>query len=300
MEPSSRNSSLVVLWRILGNDIVPRHAPGQTRQNLEFILRHEADFSGGEKRFLLNRIMDPAEVDKIRALLERWQVRYDTIPFSREEYLAQRTVEERVRYITNVNGARNHCIKVGLTLAPVVLPFDGNCFFTSAGWQSFFDIANQNRDAAGFVVPLWRLRDNRQALRGSRKPQIKETIGRRFRIWPIRQLAEPQLGFTRSSDVRFDEELAYPRCDKAELLWRLGIPGPWQEWSSELRQQTAKRNGVSKYHGELHFIPTAGFVCRLSSGNPRADARMSFRVAARRSGLGEITMLADKTCGRLS
>jgi hypothetical protein len=288
----------VVLWRILGNDIVPRHAPGQTQRNLEFILDREGTFPGCEKRFLLNRIMDPTVLAQIRERLEHAGIRYDVIPFERSAYLAQPDAEARVRYITNVNAARNHCVKVGLSVAPFTLPFDGNCFFSNAGWQGFFDVACSHPDAAAFVVPMWRLQDNRHALVRGRRPKLKETVARRLRIWPIRQPVEPQIGFTRTTDVRFDEGLVYSKCPKAELLWRLGVAGPWDRWETELQRDTRARNGSSKYFADRRLIPDAGFVCRLTSGNKHADSSIGHRSAVRRAGLEDLEKVADAACGR--
>jgi hypothetical protein len=295
---AATSAPAVVLWRILGNDIVPRHAPGQTQRNLEFILESEGAFPGCEKRFLLNRIMDETIFARIRERLEHAGIRYDVIPFERSAYLAQRDAEARVRYVTNVNAARNHCIKVGLSSASITLPFDGNCFFSNAGWQGFLDVARSNPNAAAFIVPMWRLQDNRQALLRGRRPKLEETVARRLRIWPIRQPVEPQIGFTRTTDVSFDEALVYSKCPKAELLWRLGVAGPWDRWEIDLQRETRERNGSSKYFGDRRLIPDAGFVCRLTSGNQHADSSIGHRSAVRRVGLEDLEKLADAVCGR--
>jgi hypothetical protein len=297
MQTELRKTPSVVLWRILGNDVVPRHAPGQTLCNIEFILEHEAEFPSCEKRFLLNRIMDEATVERIRHLLEHARLGYDVIPFVGEAYLEQRTADEKVRYITNVNAARNHCIKQGLAIAPIVLPFDGSCFFNPAGWGMFLKVAERNPDVAAFIVAMWRLQDNREALQVGRRPQLRETVGRRLWFWPKRVPVEPQLGFTRESDVLFDEGLVYSRCDKAEVLWRLGIPGPWDQWEKRLREQTTRRNGLSRHFGDRRAILNAGFVCRLSSGNQQADSSSSHRRDSRPTGLADLQKQADEKYG---
>ncbi|KAK4700029.1 hypothetical protein P7C70_g6220, partial [Phenoliferia sp. Uapishka_3] len=111
----------LVLYRILGNDLPPRHSPGQTLRNLRFLLQHESDFStlphvgphlvhhahsygsgskaksahtegGGlrvDKYFILNRIAEPEMVSAIMGLLARYSVpssRILVIPFKWEEY----------------------------------------------------------------------------------------------------------------------------------------------------------------------------------------------------------------------
>ena len=111
----------LVLYRILGNDLPPRHSPGQTLRNLRFLLQHESDFSvlpplgphgihhshlygsgnkakeahtqmGGlrvDKYFVLNRIAEPEMVSAIIGLLHLYSVpdsRILVIPFDWSEY----------------------------------------------------------------------------------------------------------------------------------------------------------------------------------------------------------------------
>ncbi|GAA5826947.1 hypothetical protein JCM11251_002175 [Rhodosporidiobolus azoricus] len=111
----------LVLYRILGNDLPPRHSPGQTLRNLRFLLQHESDFSilpplgphavhhshlygsgskakeahtqmGGlrvDKYFVLNRIAEPEMVSAIIGLLHLYSVpdsRILVIPFEWNEY----------------------------------------------------------------------------------------------------------------------------------------------------------------------------------------------------------------------
>ncbi|GAA5965491.1 hypothetical protein JCM3765_003304 [Sporobolomyces pararoseus] len=111
----------LVLYRILGNDLPPRHSPGQTLRNLRFLLQHESDFSvlpplgphalhhshlygsgtkakqahsqmGGlrvDKYFVLNRISEPEMVKAIIGLLHLYSVpdsRILVIPFDWSEY----------------------------------------------------------------------------------------------------------------------------------------------------------------------------------------------------------------------
>src|SRR5690554_3566160 len=47
----------LVLYRIVGNDLYPRHAKGQSRENLRFVLENEPDFDACEKIWILNRIV---------------------------------------------------------------------------------------------------------------------------------------------------------------------------------------------------------------------------------------------------
>jgi hypothetical protein len=59
-----------VLYRVLGNDLPPRHEIGQTLSNLRFMLDHEPELEACEKRWVVNRIVDPEQEAAIIALLE--------------------------------------------------------------------------------------------------------------------------------------------------------------------------------------------------------------------------------------
>ena len=93
----------LVLYRILGNDLPPRHELGQTLRNLRFMLERESSFStlqlladsnlSGirtvDKYFVLNRISSIETLNAIRALLTEFRVPQDrilTIPFEWSEY----------------------------------------------------------------------------------------------------------------------------------------------------------------------------------------------------------------------
>lgn len=114
----------LALYRIIGNDLPPRHSPGQTLTNLRFLLEHEDDFdalpslsglasasvtkrhsskkasrslfgSGGrdrlkvEKFYVLNRLANATQIASVRGLLEEHAVDEDhilEIPFEWDEY----------------------------------------------------------------------------------------------------------------------------------------------------------------------------------------------------------------------
>lgn len=99
----------LAIYRIIGNDLPPRHAPNQTLNNLRFLLANEhTDFIPSiqaanrmrpidkpphikriEKYFVLNRLVAPSHIANIRALLAEFKVpanRILEIPFEWEEY----------------------------------------------------------------------------------------------------------------------------------------------------------------------------------------------------------------------
>lgn len=100
---SEPHRDTLALYRILGNDLPPRHALNQTMENLQFLLEHELDVAHTEildpdvsrsilhieKYFVLNRIANPDTLDGIRKLLFDYGVSEDyiiEIPFEWEEY----------------------------------------------------------------------------------------------------------------------------------------------------------------------------------------------------------------------
>ena len=88
----------LVLYRILGNDLPPRHELGQTLRILRFMLQHEHAFppldasrpiKRVDKYFVLNRISDHDTLVAIVALLDEFGVARDRIlqiPFEWQEY----------------------------------------------------------------------------------------------------------------------------------------------------------------------------------------------------------------------
>lgn len=234
-----------VLYRILGNDLLPRYSSGQTLANLRFTLEHEPELPGLEKRWLLNRIVCPSTLAALRESIEAAGQRFDVIPFEQEAYrgvwtdlgatppechpwsetfeqlprLMQLRISDYIgraknQYLMNNNGARNCAIDLGLADAEWVLPWDGGCFLPAWAWADL-QVAIADPKLHYLCVPMHRLVDN--ASRPSRADRAAV------------QWDEPQLGFSRRARLRFDENLRYGSMPKALLLRRIGLPGPWQQ-----------------------------------------------------------------------
>ncbi|MYL24818.1 hypothetical protein GLV89_13625 [Halomonas alkaliantarctica] len=265
-----------VLYRIIGNDLIPRHAKGQSRQNLAFILANEPRLSGCEKRFIVNRIVDPAEEQAILALLEDAGMPYLRIPFEPAIYRQCDWAEvphafrphspryrrllpaekmrvdlalyaEKNRYAMNNNGARNVALEDGKTRADYVLPWDGNCFVTARAWQEITHDISQRPGCPYFITPMARVLENHRLNANEFRPTAQE---------------EPQIIFRHDAIERFNEAYVYGRRPKVELLWRLGVPGPWQHWPIEPWDESPRP--LSPQGGEWAY---AGWVARLFSGH---------------------------------
>ena len=247
-----------IFYRILGNDIPLRHRKGQTISNLEVILDREIVFSGVEKRWIVNRIVEPTEEKRIIALLKWYGQQYQVIPFDRKKFkaLPKECYKERLDELIGLNRARNMALREGRQCGRWVFVFDGNCFFTAQSWRAV------TRACAGsnfkyVIVPMKRM------IEGSRGV-----------------LSEPQIIFRRDAKDEFDEDFGYGQCSKIDLLRRLGVPGVWDEWDDPYKELSMKRR--SKEFGRFEI---AGHVWRLPSGNEAAEKDIQKRKEYRDRGI---------------
>ena len=303
VEDRDREDDTFALYRIIGNDLPPRHQEGQTEQNLRFLLAHEPDLKGCEKRYVVNRIVDPAVEERILHLLDTHGAAYLHLPFDPTEYRQiawcisdfqrpgvlygathdRMAAVSRTRaidhayhhknlYAMNNNGARNAAFADGQRRARWILPLDGNCFFTMSAWERLRTEVLAAPHRRYVLIPMVRVADNDDLLRDP-PPRLSEE--------------EPQLSFRSDANELFDEQLRYGRRPKVELLRRLGVPGPWDAWPDEPWERGF--DGVSKDVGEYHV---AGWVARMASGQPTLETdgrqRMVSRMVGIRNLLGEL------------
>ena len=275
--PASRMADEFVLYRIIGNDLVPRHAKGQSYRNVEFILEHEPVFPDCEKRWIVNRIADPVEEAEIISLLERRRQPYLRIPFDDAEYgriewdsnglpapdfvfsrpfsrlpaATKQRVQLHLRrlknlYVMNNNGARNAALQDGRNRAKWVLPFDGNCYFTAQAFQTLREQIVSRPWYPYFIVPMARITDNSRLLEPDFVADAAE---------------EPQIVFRSDTNELFDERIPYGRRPKVDLLWRLVVPGPWDRFVFDVWDHMRPAPSV-----DAGQFLQAGWVARLDSG----------------------------------
>ncbi|KAH7053902.1 hypothetical protein BKA57DRAFT_390367, partial [Linnemannia elongata] len=288
----------IVLYRILGNDLPPRHRPGQTLSNVRFILEHEPEFNNTRKIWVLNRIVDPQAESSIIQLLEHHRQEYFLVPFVESEYLKQDfkledfpepdffssddystfskvaklrvldyTYHDKNRYAMNNNGGRNIAIQHGKTNVDArwIFAFDGNSFLTKNAMEEIkHSIRKHGEVLKYFVVPMARLVDNSQLLKGvDTRPNSKE---------------EPQIIFRNDAEDVYNPDMRYGRRSKLELLWRLGA----------LERAKLSKPSVSWEPREREPIPnkadfkTVGWVFRLFSGkrSQEENTRQSAAIRA--------------------
>ncbi|GAB2889634.1 alginate lyase family protein [Microbulbifer echini] len=277
------------LYRIIGNDLVPRHKKGQSRDNLAFILEYEPDLIDCEKRFVVNRIVDPEEELQIINLLESTGYPYIHIPFDWEEYrkvgwdiegipcdfapyastlrelpaplraaIIMRTYRYKNNYAMNNNGARNIALQDGRGRAKWVLPWDGNCFLTENSWGEIRRSVISNSKLPYHIVPMARITDNEDLLNPSFRPEAIE---------------EPQVLFRADAKEEFNTEYSYGRRPKVELFWRLGVPGKWDKWPIEPWDLPCP-----DYSSDAGDFSYAGWVARLFSGKAELEKQRDHKA----------------------
>ncbi|MFM7087809.1 MAG: hypothetical protein ACKOXO_12595 [Cyanobium sp.] len=305
----------VILYRILGNDLPPRYTPGQTLATLQFILEQEQELPGLEKRWLLNRIVDPRLQAELKRTIHSAGHRCDEIPFRAEEYrrtwtdpgaippqchpwnptfqelspLEQARISDYIGraknlYLMNNNAARNRALELGFAEADWVLPWDGGCFLPAWAWPELQQ-AMQHPDQSYVCIPMHRLPAS------SPLPTASE----RDRLEPV----EPQLGIARWAALRFDKQLRYGSGPKWQLLRRIGLPGPWQEGVGWLPWEVVD----SRPAVDAGRWRQAGLVLRLSDGQQDArhqdeQALWSLRFAGIRRFTRQVDLEVSRECLR--
>ncbi len=248
---------------------------------------NEPDFPGCEKRFLLNRLLDDEKRREYIEYLEMRGLEWEEIPFKEDEYRRCIGQREKLLYLTNVNAARNCCIKHSFEEDfDFVLPFDSGSCFRQDGWDTFVTCAELNYNNAYFVLGQWRplsyddFSENQPCLKEQYLINGKRIVGQR----------EFTVVFGRNYDILFNENLVYGEADKVELLWRLNVRGIWDQWYTELQNQTTQ---ISKHAGTVKM---AGWVARLPSGNPEADQNNVIRGEQRFKALHNLMVKANSRC----
>eukprot|EP01134_Creolimax_fragrantissima_P005590 CFRG5590T1 len=315
-----------VLYRAIGNDLPPRHAPGQSLNNIKFILENEASLPGLTKEWIINRIVNNTERQNIKDLLNFHKQVFHELEINYREYdkietdwtskdfnwqditrytpmenhpvfpdralwrasAIDHVLAKKNRYIINNNGARNKMLELGISRGyKWILPFDGNCFLTPSAWVDMANTIRANENKKYFYVPMERMRDNAQLFDPEFKPTARE---------------EPQLIFRRDARERFDEKLTrYGRRPKVDMLFRLGIPGLWDAQLTKSKPYYENYSFTLSYDIEgRDTVPRASWVARLFSGSAAQEVTTtnsaSLRKYNRCLGVNRILNWANTIC----
>ena len=244
------------LYRIIGNALPPRHDKDQLLRSLTFMLENEPTLPGAIKLYLLNRLHNSTELKMAKELITRYGHKWiedPLVPSNYRKFQQDSTYGlpsptgprygtwgrimsragnvhrlESNLFLMNNNGARNLAIADGMARGfDWVLPFDGNSFFTIPRWEK---LRAGLRTAAlqgstYLTLPLVRT--------VSVSPgDVGATSGDLWRLPDVAEPGEPQVAFQRKSVLRFNPTIPYGHRPKVELLWRLGVPGEWDNYQS--------------------------------------------------------------------
>lgn len=278
---STRHRTFAI-FRIIGNSLPPRHSADHAVRSTLYVLENEEEFEGCEKLWVLNRIADRDHKQSLIDLLREKKRRFIDIPFDANAHfdsfldvtgapvalrfaLKEQSVLPRIalqleewkirhksQHLVGINDARNVALKFGRANYDWSVIADGGVVFSRPGWDDFVRGIEREPERRIAIIPMYRVYDWKP-LREYRPGETEE---------------EPQIAFHRTSEEVFDPARRYGNQNKAELIARLGLPGPWQKWrpaSWEIRQPLPAPNFKN-------FV-IAGCVYRLPANGAGKEER---------------------------
>lgn len=313
-------SKTYVLFRAIGNDLPPRHAIGQTYDNVRFILENQRELPDLDVRWYVNRVVNRTEEYRIVQLLIHHHQQFivnsvNLTDYSRVDYnlhgssmypdvlrsppFRDHTVQDvlyrnywdkvftpKNQYIIQNNQVRNAMLRLGIEAgARYVLPWDGNCFLNQHAW---FEIT---RGIEKIEKSLSRTSAQASKLYFT-VPMVRMTGNDPLRnaSWrPKIAIEEPQIIFHRNATARFDERKYYGFRPKVDLLWRLGIP-EFQYKSKGKVNYSALGSNFAKDLKTFDSVRSVGWTARLFSGKAELEGagKGLDRGAARSEGVEQL------------
>lgn len=192
------------IGRIVGNDLPPRHGQNQTYLNLKFILENEVNFENCTKLWIVNRIINRESEASILELLVKHGQPFIHLPFELKSYDLSWDFNQKLNYIIQLNHARNILIAEGKRKAKWTVLADGGIFFPSIGWENIHKESKVNSEGF-FKITVYRLMKSNMEVFG-------------FNACNYQVENEQMIALSVSSDIRFDETVAYGRNEKKILL----------------------------------------------------------------------------------
>lgn len=279
---SDRASRRFLVWRIVGNDLPPRHAPGAAFAHVRTIVEREPALPNYERRWLLNRIANPEVERDLHRFLESRGESVSCVPFDPDGYRSRAMRYDRLCDAIGINAARNEVLRRGFDEAEYVLPADVGTFFTQEAWTEVVStVERYERDGLTrhyFAIPMERVVSLEDALSPERCANPRD---------------EPQLLFRRGAELRFDETLRYGHRDKVDLLLRLGrTPGFIRGGEDKVRRPHV-------YSPNEAMCPDAGYVIRIPASEVDAAPHTNvLRGTLRSEALDVFARTLDAMTGR--
>ena len=274
------------LYRIIGNSLPPRHSHENNLRSVDFIIRNEPRFEGCERVWILNKISAPNEKERLIALLDGERENYIDLPFDPQAHLdaffdptglpadqmARLAIDifqkapllqewiarHKSQRLVGINQARNLALQLGRQRSTWTLVLDGGVVFTGLRWTRFLAALRPDAGKRLAVIPMRRVYDWDDALQlcaSERNSDLHVTDED-----PSEE--EPQIAFHHDSSEIFDERLRYGHRNKAELLSRIGLPGPWMQWQPSAWESASPLPAPNKENyvvaGSVIRLPTDG------------------------------------------
>lgn len=251
--PDASDFAFARVYRILGNDLPPRHQPGQTLQNLQFLLENEpnlelSNVSGQdlqgysprvEKWWVLNRIVSKETESRIIALLKKHRQQYFVIPFDERAYKTLQ-FETEADFPTFDFFHSAAFLQLGTTMQKRAYDHvysDKNQYVMNNNGGRNAALAHGLRRAR-WVFPLdGNCFFSKRGWAAVARDLTSNGASNKYLVIPMVRLTknsnaldesrsvnateEPQVAFRNDALFKFDEQMRYGRRSKLELLWRL-------------------------------------------------------------------------------
>lgn len=288
-----------VFFRILTADLPSLQSVGNIAEQLAFILTHEPELPGLQKRWLLAQIGDASQRQILIQLLEQHDQPWHELPFQPEVYATcwtdlgtlpkdchpwaqaftclnsdEQTLvldyvgRSKSLYLCNPNAAANHALRLGWADAPWVFVADTASFLTLEAWQVIRPLLRVS-ELAYLAVPTAVLTDSQLLLQPHEQP-------------PLATDGPPLLGFARGGHEPFNATLRLAAGADDDLPRRLGLSCPWRHefarpgaWEEADRQPLPDRARMVQ----------AGWAYRLAAlpGCEPSQQREAMRLLARQA-----------------
>lgn len=236
------------VWRILGNELPPRDAPGERLRVLQFILENEPQFPHTAYWYLVNRIVDHEYERSVCQLLEKYKADYVRIPCPVKQVREAKTFDDRVRLAIGINAARNFAVRQGRRLSKFTAVLDGDCFFPHQAWNEVLEGVAEDKESRRYYSV----------------PHFRTTLDK-VQGASILATGEPMLIFREDAQRLFDEALPFGQGDKLKLLLALG------------------HNGGTGLHWQVRGeqCRSVGYVLHLATGDFEVDENLQKRLKVR-------------------
>lgn len=268
----------ILVARIIGNDLTPRHSQGAQFTALRYIVENEEVPASVDRLFVINRIKNKEAEREIIAYLEDRGEKY-------WQFLQQDAVV--CGDGIEINHTRNNIIQYGREqFYHWTFPLDGRCFITDQAYKEMRAQCAAYAERHYAFMPQSRILDYEDVHADLRKNPYafseKTPSGAIIRN-------EYGLGFSIHAKAFFNPELKFGCADKAEMLSVAGLPGPWINMTeAEGAKGSPVRLEVAEEEFQRHHpAQYSGYLLVLPSGNREADASTAARLEARAEALAK-------------